>query len=83
METSISSPPNRLRELRLRAGLSMREAADAVGASVQALCTMEKTGKKKLGRFRIYKLGELYGVDPKELVWDIFFENNSSKSLTK
>lgn len=58
--------PNRLRPLRLAAGLSLLQLAEMIGCHYQALYRAEMTGKG-LSRSYWYRLADVYKCDPRDL----------------
>jgi HTH-type transcriptional regulator, competence development regulator len=57
----------KLRELREKAGFSLRKAAVAIDVDVAILSKMER-GERKLSKEWVLKLAELYKADPDKLV---------------
>lgn len=81
---------NRLRELRMRSGLSQREVAKAMGISQSTLCRFELYGDEP-GALTALALAEYYGVTVYELMgvrryqvlnpelWDMRRRSNDKK----
>jgi predicted nucleotidyltransferase len=67
VNTKMSSIGLRLRELRMKAGISLRKAAKLVGIDIAILSKMER-GERKFSKALIIKFAELYNVDPDELM---------------
>ena len=63
----------KLRELREKAGLSLRKAAVQVDIDVAILSKMER-GERKLSKELIVKLSELYNFNPDNLIIDFLSE---------
>ena len=63
----MSTTGQRLRELREKAGLSLRKAAVHVDIDVAILSKMER-GERKLKKELIIKLANLYNVKPDDLI---------------
>jgi phage repressor protein C with HTH and peptisase S24 domain len=59
--------PNRIREFRQRAGLSMQALADLAGTSAPQINKLEK-GERRLTVDWMVRIGRALGVDPKELM---------------
>jgi predicted nucleotidyltransferase len=57
----------KLRELRLKSGLSLRQTASLIHNDVAVLSKMER-GERRLNKMIIIKLAELYKADPDELL---------------
>jgi predicted nucleotidyltransferase len=57
----------RLRELRVKSGMSLRKAAQIAGIDIAVLSKMER-GQRRLNQELIIKFSELYRVDPDELM---------------
>lgn len=57
--------PNRIRELRLSRGLTLRELAEMVGTTPQAIAQAEKLDV--LSRHKRYKLAAIFECTPQEL----------------
>lgn len=56
-----------LRGKRAEAGLSQTEAAEAVGVHITTICRYE-SGESSPNAYAIWKLCELYGCDPADLL---------------
>ena len=69
----MSTTGQRLRELRGKAGLSLRKAAVHVDIDVAILSKMER-GKRKLSKEMIIKLTDLYNVKPDDLIVNFLSE---------
>lgn len=63
----------RLRELREKAGFSLRKAAVAIDVDVAILSKMER-GERKFSKEVVLKLAELYKTDPDKLIIDFLSE---------
>jgi len=59
----------KLRELREKAGFSLRKAAVAIDVDVAILSKMER-GERRLSKELVLKLAELYKTNPDKLVID-------------
>ena len=62
-----------LRELREKAGFSLRKAAVAIDIDVAILSKMER-GERKFSKELVLKLAELYNANPDKLVIDFLSE---------
>lgn len=63
----------KLRELRAKAGFSLRKAAVAIDVDVAILSKMER-GERKFSKEVVLKLAELYKTDPNKLIIDFLSE---------
>lgn len=63
----------KLRELRAKAGFSLRKAAVAIDVDVAILSKMER-GERKFSKEVVLKLAELYKTDPDKLIIDFLSE---------
>jgi transcriptional regulator with XRE-family HTH domain len=63
----------KLRELREKAGFSLRKAAVAIDIDVAILSKMER-GERKLSKVLVLKLAELYKTNSDKLVIDFLSE---------
>ena len=72
MERQIGQrmPPNRLRELRTRSGLSQQEVADRLGGVSPAVISRHETGKLRLSHPAVIKYSRIYKVWSYELFHD-------------
>lgn len=71
-------PPNRLKEYRLRAGLTQKQLAAEIGVKVSTLANGENYGRS-LGKEAWYRLADFFQVDPRILegrTTDFFSENS-------
>ncbi len=66
-EGQPSAPMNRIRELRLRRGLSLDESARLVGTSVQQLSRLER-GERRLTDAWMRRIAVAFGVHPATLL---------------
>jgi transcriptional regulator with XRE-family HTH domain len=63
-------PPNRLRELRERSGLSQKEVADLIGGVSTAVVSRHETGKLRLSHDAVIRYSHTYRVWSHELFYD-------------
>ena len=69
----MSTTGQRLRELREKAGLTLRKAAMQADIDVAILSKMER-GERKLTKELILKLAQMYNVKPEKLIIDFLSE---------
>jgi transcriptional regulator with XRE-family HTH domain len=69
----MSTTGQRLRELREKAGLTLRKAAMQADIDVAILSKMER-GERKLTKGLILKLAKMYNVSPEKLIIDFLSE---------
>jgi transcriptional regulator with XRE-family HTH domain len=69
----MSTTGQKLRELREKAGLTLRKAAMQADIDVAILSKMER-GERKLTKELILKLAEMYNVSPEKLIIDFLSE---------
>jgi HTH-type transcriptional regulator, competence development regulator len=69
----MSTTGQRLRELREKAGLTLRKAAMQADIDVAILSKMER-GERKLTKELILKLAEMYNEKPEKLIVDYLSE---------
>ncbi len=69
----MSTTGRRLRELREKAGLTLRKAAMQADIDVAILSKMER-GERKLTKELILKLAEMYNEKPEKLIVDFLSE---------
>jgi transcriptional regulator with XRE-family HTH domain len=63
-------PPNRLRELRTRSGLSQQEVADLIGGVSPAVVSRHETGKLRLSHEAVIRYTLVYRIWSHELFHD-------------
>jgi transcriptional regulator with XRE-family HTH domain len=69
----MSTTGQRLRELREKAGLTLRKAAMQADIDVAILSKMER-GERKLTKELILKLAKMYNENPEKLIIDFLSE---------
>lgn len=69
----MSTTGKRLRELREKAGLTLRKAAMQADIDVAILSKMER-GERKLTKELILKLAKMYNENPEKLIIDFLSE---------
>lgn len=69
----MSTTGQKLRELREKAGFTLRKAAMQAGIDVAILSKVER-GERKLSKELILKLAELYNENPEKLIIDFLSE---------
>ena len=69
----MSTTGQRLRELREKAGLTLRKAAMQADVDVAILSKMER-GERKLTKGLILKLAKMYNENPEKLIIDFLSE---------
>jgi transcriptional regulator with XRE-family HTH domain len=69
----MSTTGQKLRELREKAGFTLRKAAMQADIDVAILSKMER-GERKLTKELILKLAEMYNVNPEKLIIDFLSE---------
>jgi transcriptional regulator with XRE-family HTH domain len=69
----MSTTGQKLRELREKAGFTLRKAAMQADIDVAILSKMER-GERKLTKELILKLAEMYNVSPEKLIIDFLSE---------
>jgi transcriptional regulator with XRE-family HTH domain len=69
----MSTTGQRLRELREKAGLTLRKAAMQADIDVAILSKMER-GERKLSKELILKLAKMYNENPEKLIIDFLSE---------
>lgn len=76
----MGKPPNRIRELRVKAGLSLERLAEMAGTSNQQLSKLE-LGKARLTTDWMERLAPHLGVKPPELMLESVAEANDNGRL--